>query len=368
MDILIIGNGFDLAHGLKTSYKDFLEYCKEKETDNSTSFYNTNIWLKHFITRQNKLGNTWIDLETEIYRVITQVSQDYIYQTANTNPFFIKINKKNQKFDFNELHNYIEHPSFNEEYKNENYYFLDVNARPYLSKLCITNKKGFIDFLYDQLREFTQYFEQYLNVEVLEKMNENSKYNLNINKDCRSLLSFNYTNTCEKLYKINFNRNAWSIGTQTVYIHGQINSKTENNCNLVLGTHSFFNHLPNILNEKIPVDFNLFKKHNQRHKFETLKSYQALLNELKYPKKIYTPIFHIIGHSLDKTDHNILKHILLARQKSVIKIYYHNEEAQERLINNITEIIGEEEVMAKVQLIYQHDPKRGILIPKKEQI
>ena len=74
MDILIIGNGFDLAHGLKTSYKDFLEYCKEKETDNSNSFYNTNIWLKHFITRQNKLGNTWIDLETEIYRVISQVS------------------------------------------------------------------------------------------------------------------------------------------------------------------------------------------------------------------------------------------------------------------------------------------------------
>ena len=25
MDILIIGNGFDLAHGLKTSYKDFLD-------------------------------------------------------------------------------------------------------------------------------------------------------------------------------------------------------------------------------------------------------------------------------------------------------------------------------------------------------
>ena len=70
-----------------------------------------------------------------------------------------------------------------------------------------------------------------------------------------------------------------------------------------------------------------------------------------------------MGHSLDKTDHNILKHILLAKEKSIIKIYYHNEEAQEKLINNITEIIGEEEVMSKVQLIHQHDPKRGILIP-----
>ena len=30
MDIMIIGNGFDLAHSLKISYKDFLDFCKEQ--------------------------------------------------------------------------------------------------------------------------------------------------------------------------------------------------------------------------------------------------------------------------------------------------------------------------------------------------
>lgn len=30
LDILIIGNGFDLAHGLKTSYKDFLDFANYK--------------------------------------------------------------------------------------------------------------------------------------------------------------------------------------------------------------------------------------------------------------------------------------------------------------------------------------------------
>jgi hypothetical protein len=29
MDLLIIGNGFDLAHGLPTRYTDFLRYCRE---------------------------------------------------------------------------------------------------------------------------------------------------------------------------------------------------------------------------------------------------------------------------------------------------------------------------------------------------
>ena len=28
-NIIIIGNGFDLAHGLKTSYKDFINHVKE---------------------------------------------------------------------------------------------------------------------------------------------------------------------------------------------------------------------------------------------------------------------------------------------------------------------------------------------------
>ena len=59
-----------------------------------------------------------------------------------------------------------------------------------------------------------------------------------------------------------------------------------------------------------------------------------------------------------------MKHVFLANKNAVINIYYHNEETQERLINNITDIIGEEEVMTKVRLIYQHDKECGILLPK----
>ena len=118
------------------------------------------------------------------------------------------------------------------------------------------------------------------------------------------------------------------------------------------------------LNEEINVEFNIFKKHYQRHRYETIESYQDLLRKIK--KTCSIPIFHIIGHSLDSADHNILKHILLAKEKSVIKIYYHNEEALARMQSNIDLIIGEEEVMTKVRFIKQDDPKLGILIPDKE--
>ena len=122
--------------------------------------------------------------------------------------------------------------------------------------------------------------------------------------------------------------------------------------------------MPNDLNEEINVEFNIFKKHYQRHRYETIESYQDLLRKIK--KTCSIPIFHIIGHSLDSADHNILKHILLANPNSIINIYYHNKEAQERLMHKINSIIGEEEVMAKVRFIDQHDAKRGILIPQEK--
>lgn len=216
--------------------------------------------------------------------------------------------------------------------------------------------KDFINFLYNQLQDFVKEFEKYL-IEETQKIQNAPKYKLRLNSDCVSLLNFNYTDTCEQLYKINFNHNTCGIKTKAVYIHGKINN--EDCCNLVLGTHSFDN-------EQIPVEFNIFKKHHQRHKYGTIESYQELLNELKYPKKMYIPRFHIIGHSLDKTDHNILKHILLAREKSIINIYYHDEEALARMQSNIDLIIGEEEVMTKVRFIKQDDPERGILVQQKE--
>ena len=76
----------------------------------------------------------------------------------------------------------------------------------------------------------------------------------------------------------------------------------------------------------------------------------------------------ILGNSLDSSDRELLKHILTKNPYSTINIYYHNEETQEKLINNITEIIGEEEVMEKVRFIHQHDLKRGILIPQEEPV
>lgn len=222
--------------------------------------------------------------------------------------------------------------------------------------------KGLINFLYDQLRNFTNQFNNYLLAEVLPNIG-NKKYNFPLAKGKTiRVLNFNYTDTYAKLY------NPHSIYAEEnpkyIYVHGKVcDSK---NCNLILGTHSFYNNLPNDLNEEINVEFNVFKKHNQRHRYGTIEPYQELLKELNDRRKIIVPSFHIIGHSLDKSDHNILRHIFKAREKCNIYIYYHNQKALNRLINNITEIIGEEEVMTKVKFIDQEDKNRGVFKPSQE--
>ena len=79
--LLILGNGFDIAHGLKTKYSDFLDYCVEKNNKRIIGMINygttfiDNIWLQHFITTCNNYGKNWVDLEDEIYRVVLSLNK-----------------------------------------------------------------------------------------------------------------------------------------------------------------------------------------------------------------------------------------------------------------------------------------------------
>ncbi|MEY8484362.1 AbiH family protein [Lachnospiraceae bacterium 48-21] len=111
MNILIIGNGFDLAHDLPTQYVLFLNYtkvcasygkinnqikkkekekvrgvdqslinhfaylisCKKERFDEISALVENNIWLKHFDRIQT--GEGWIDFESEISRIV-QVFED----------------------------------------------------------------------------------------------------------------------------------------------------------------------------------------------------------------------------------------------------------------------------------------------------
>jgi hypothetical protein len=353
MDILILGNGFDLAHDLNTKYKDFLQYCQKKYPtniigeDKSNNFLYNNLWVKHFLNK-TLAGDNWIDLEKEIYNVIVKLSTfPYFKENISSEKYkdiIFLVAKNDPNFKFDNVKIYFSKPI------NPSIDYFQVEI------------PQFIDFLYEQLRDFVKEFEKYLDEIITTQSASETKYQLpllytsipNIN-NYLYILNFNYTNTLTKLYKNSLEPKHRKF-IQEFYVHGEIDSN-----NIVLGTQFYDNK-----NTNIPPNFNIFRKYNQRHKYNTIESYQSLLHIIKTKNFDEKRIFHVVGHSLDVSDAIILKHIFLANKNSKINIYYHNEEVQEKLINNITEIIGEEEVMEKVRFIYQHDLKRGILIPQTE--
>lgn len=67
--IIIIGNGFDLNLGLKTSYNDFIKsnyFESLLEEDNSLAWH---------LSDQTQLNN-WVDIENEITNYSTQINDD----------------------------------------------------------------------------------------------------------------------------------------------------------------------------------------------------------------------------------------------------------------------------------------------------
>lgn len=56
--LLVIGNGFDLALGLKTSYIDFMEWLMNEHCMDGTDLY-------EFLSRKLKVKR-WIDIENEL--------------------------------------------------------------------------------------------------------------------------------------------------------------------------------------------------------------------------------------------------------------------------------------------------------------
>lgn len=203
MDILVIGNGFDLAHGLKTTYKDFLLACQnDKLPDEFKEFCQTNVWLKHFLTRNvnsnEEFGETWIDLEEEIFKVIEHINKVIFWNIDKQyyNCKSLNIFKRGFYFDFFNIMNNLQDDRYHQDFGKQGYIIPNQNLED--CKIYFRNLKGFTNFLYDQLREFTNVFSNYLNNDVLSLLPTNSPYSLSLsNNNHLYVLSFNYTDTCE---------------------------------------------------------------------------------------------------------------------------------------------------------------------------
>lgn len=374
MNILAIGNGFDLAHGLNTSYMDFLKVIetfsekidltngpdtflkkyKGMKIENKVREYiflkwsnalnddklnrlieikEKNFWIRYFIAlldEKEKSKNTWIDFESQIKYVIVQLEN-----AINSNNLVIGENK-------------IE------------------GISPQISTYLIMRKPKFdhyneiIELLENDLNELIYCLEIYLVKFINDTVNEGlvEVYSPDIqNTSFDKVLSFNYTKTFELLYDKNKN-------IEYHYIHGKADiDHTVDTSNIVMGVEEY---LPKDKRDK-ELNFVSFKKFYQRIYKETGSTYKKWLLNDSYKENSCVKFNHhlyIFGHSLDVTDRDILSDLIL--NKNVFTtIYYHNKNAMKKQIVNLIKVIGEDELIKRtsettktIEFKQQQDMKR----------
>lgn len=369
MNIVLLGNGFDMNYRLLTSYKNFLltiDFLRKQKIDTIHSvsdvygnpmltsadksikesyehykdiydkvlletnvikriinLANGNLWFEYLLKSFNKdVG--WIDFETEIAYVVKSFQS--VFSQA-----------KSSKILINTLEDggiqYIIQDAFNFFLKNtrEESWYIGVRSvatdftieYPLHSKNLVIDKEKIIGRLQKDLlnlaeilKLYLQYFVEATTSALLEQSNIEPLKVLNY---ADAVITFNYTNTYE----------CFNNAADVFHIHGNVHS------NIVLGINSDkYDEL-----ESTDTSFITFKKYYQRTLYETdvpyLRWLRSILDEDSRYKDIHLVVF---GHSLDITDKDIIKDLFDIASK--ITIFYHNDEAKALYIRKLVSMFG----------------------------
>lgn len=354
MNILVIGNGFDIAHELPTTYKLFLEFAnqfveykdaKEKgeelswndgeattfiEYINAISYsrkelfvelselLEDNCWIEHF--NQVKLEEGWIDFEREISEVIQVFDK-------------LRLNIEKSKMTDSPMDDI---PL----YEQQKLCAFGFNVGKIFFEGIVKEKRR----LLKDLNRLTRCLEIYLK-NYAEDLTSVVKLPDIEGLDIHCVLSFNYTHTYEKIYHTDKSKKV-----KYDYLHGEVKEdSTLETCNLILGIDEY---LKGKAKDK-DNEFIQFKKFYQRiYKKTGCKYVDWINNVVNYAQKtakVNTPPnnVYILGHSLDITDGDVLSS-LINMPNTKTTIFYHNQKALGNQINNFVKILREDELISMV--------------------
>lgn len=407
LDIIVIGNGFDLAHGLPTKYIDFLKWVEvidkflkpnfklDKDfneweridnqiknliikhykdklfEDEYKKMRNDNIWIIYFLFIYEELmkqdKKNWIDFESEI---------SYVVQYIESYP--------NEDIDENFIY----------KFSNEFYNFLLFNQSSSLKlKHKKFSKKKVRDVLYNDLNRLTRLLEIYF-LEYVEKMEINvmapeikslcyefhnsEEYGPSIKFN--NIITFNYTHTFEMVY---YNDFSCTSRPNESFIHGEVDiSNNIDTNNMVLGIDEYLTGSDKDNN----IDFIGFKKYFQRIYKGTDIKYKEWIKEINKDDMIYQRDLsdinseflndkknnekyilrelgklknerfkhkvYFYGHSLDITDKDIIRELIL-HDTVLTTIYYYAGYKNDKSglfskIANLVKIIGQDELIKRI--------------------
>lgn len=355
MEILVIGNGFDLAHGLPTEYADFLEFLRlyvadDEEFEKATIrtpelarfvkklksddeelnrevhglLARPNCLLAHFnnVCEQRCLEGKkgWVDFETEISQIVQLFEGARKEEKAGAKYLSPDLTKKIEPFIFSPT---------------GDYYAPDrIPVYPGFTESMIKNRLHELNIL-------TRLLEIYL-ASFIDKLDYvDTKSQIADLSNITHVLSFNYTSTYQRLYG--------KHGIKYCYIHGKAENKSSlDACNLVLGIDEY-------LGDEAQNNDNAFiwfKKFYQRIYKETSSDYIDWLDDFDFIRHEQRSLetqhmfldIYFYGHSLDATDKDVLS-MLILHENVRSHIFYRSKASMAKQITNLCKIIGEKNLI-----------------------
>lgn len=365
--LFIIGNGFDLAHGLPTSYKHFVDdyiqnllvklakdkifddgfvlvdFSRDNQPDFKKSFDKikdltgikdyvaSNINYCKISFKNNFFENllnknateNWVDIENEYYmklKTIVKLSsltiKDKLNQTIILNNEFEQVKNLLEKYLKEKV---LDVFNLNLYQDNSGDFF---KFQEIITPITITLNKN------DLLEEFHK---KDL-AEIHRQLNKDEEYVLNQSR--LLILNFNYTHTpCRYIENMD-------SGVDINFIHGIIGNKTENTVNFGFG-------------DEMDDDYQSIENMDKNEYLKNFKSFQYLQNS-NYKQLldfIDTNKFQVVilGHSCGLSDRTLLNTIFEHTNCRSIKVYYHQKndgsDNYTELIQNISRHFKDKKMM-----------------------
>ncbi|MGB0973464.1 MAG: AbiH family protein [Flavobacteriaceae bacterium] len=287
-NLLIIGNGFDLAHSLETDYKSFIKnhLIDEGLKKGFITIQKENVVNNPNYKLKNNISNQYKNIETKNYFLSRLLNEFNLINWVDIEKLYFKILTE-EKYDVKKL--------------NEEFSLIKKELEIYLTSVSKERTGNHMYQFFDGL--------------ATQKENE------------LMILNFNYTEVFQRMYADSFKE------PKIINIHGQLNSP---NNPIVFGYAPTDIETINLINKGDNDYLKNIKKYYYKRTDSELQLNQFLVT--KYKKDIHV---HILGHSCGTSDRNILKQIFTNESVKKINIMYHeNYDNYFNTLVNIERVIG----------------------------
>jgi hypothetical protein len=334
--IILIGNGFDLAHGLETKYTDFIDDFWMKKLDTFIDSLESNSLERtpdYDVPNYDTFGYIDNDISVYVkdYKRILQSAEIFEEETCfqtfckYISHFKPKLHQRNYEFN----NQFLSQISCKQQLQK----WVDIEEEYYSDLLkCLENKKN-IKKLNEDFKQIQILLQIYLSEQIKKKVSLNK----NIEKNMYSpLLQTDFIedikeNKLDKIYFLNFNYTStimlysdYRSDVKTINIHGQINN-SNNPIIFGYGDEMDDNY------KKIEKENNDFLQYVKSFMYSRTNNYKELLTFIN--SDVYQ--VYIMGLSCSTSDRTLLSTLFEHKHCKLIKIFYYNKNSIE---NNYLDI------------------------------